>query len=283
LHNPDRRLHSAVVRARTSRLVLLAVLLLGLAGCVSEREEQEIGDAIAANLNPQLPLVRDPLLNRYITLLGREIAQVGERPNLDYRFYIINSEVVNAFALPGGHIYVTTGLISETETGAELAGVLAHEIGHVTARHGVQKLQRQLRTGSLVSMMYNLILGGEPSLLQQSALRLGNVLWSARHSREDEREADELAVEYLIRSGVNPEGIVTLLQGLIEEEVHNRGPAAAWFSTHPLTVDRIEHVREEIDEEAPLPPRARDPDFALYPAFLRRVAELPPPPTAPRP
>ena len=138
----------------------MPLLLLPLfAGCVSEQREQEMGDLMAIDINAQLPMVEDPVLNAYVTSLGRALARVSERPGLDYHFYVINSPTVNAFALPGGHNYLTRGLIEQTRSGGELAAALAHEIGHVAARHGVDKMQRQLRTGSLVSVLYNLIMG----------------------------------------------------------------------------------------------------------------------------
>ncbi|MEX2572265.1 MAG: M48 family metallopeptidase [Gemmatimonadota bacterium] len=224
------------------RLTLLAFLLLTSAGCISEERELEIGNAMAAEVNPRLPLIEDPILNAYVYGVGRRLAVVSERPDLPYHFYIINSDVVNAFALPGGHVYLTRGLIEQTRDGSEFAGVLAHEIGHVAARHGVQKLQRELRTGSLVNVLYNLILGGEPDLLRENSLQLANVVWSAQHSRGDEKEADRLAIRYLLRAGVDPEGVVTLLQKLLSEERRSRdepGRVQNWFSTHPLTADRI--------------------------------------------
>ena len=147
-------------------LVPLVLLALLSTSCVSEQREQEMGDMMAADINAQLPLVGDPVLNAYVGSLGRVLASVSERPNLEYRFYVINSSSVNAFALPGGHIYLTRGLIEHTRTGSELAAALAHEIGHVAERHGVDKMQRQLRTGSLVSVLYNVFLGGEPDLLR---------------------------------------------------------------------------------------------------------------------
>ena len=242
-----------------------------------------MGDTMAAELNQYLPLVEDPLLRAYVTRLGRQLVEASGRPGLNYRFEIINSAEANAFALPGGHIYLTRGLIERTRTGAELAGVLAHEVGHVAARHGVQKLERHLRTGSLVSMMYQMILGGEPALLRQRGLELAGVLWNAQHSREDEEEADRLAVEYLLESGLDPRGIVSLLETLLAEEqaAGSTAPASAWFSTHPMTQTRIAITREEIREElAEDDSRARRLQLASYPAFLRRVASLPPPPDA---
>ncbi len=265
-------------RGSASRLAACLVAALLLGGCISEHQEQEIGDEMAGEINRQLPLVRDPLLNAYLARLGDTLAAVSGRAGLDYRFYLVNSAMVNAFALPGGHIYVTRGLLERTRTGGELAGVLAHEIGHVARRHGVEKLQRYLRTGSLVSMLYDLLPFGEPALLQQNPTQLAGILWSARHSREDEQEADHLAVEYLLRAGFDPEAIVSLLETLVDEEAATRtSPTAAWFSTHPLTADRIVETQREIVYETADAPRAPRRSLPSYPAFLRRVASLPTP------
>lgn len=268
---------------RSASLVLLTAFALG--GCVSERREQEIGDAMAADVNAQLPLVHDPVLNAYLSNLGRLLAKVSTRPKLDFHFYLINSAEVNAFALPGGYVYVTRGLIEETRNGDELAAVLAHEIGHVAARHGVEKLQRYMRTGSLVNFLYTIILGGEPRLLRENALQLTGVLWSASHSREDEAKADQLAVRYLIRAGMDPQGMVTILETLLSEEKADsaRGTeVAAWFSTHPLTSTRIVEARQDIQNERRQEKSPPAPPFHItsYPAFLERVHMLPTPPDA---
>ena len=275
------------VRARHIRLVPLLCLCLSLpalSGCISEDQEQGLGNEMAATVNKQLALVRNPLLNAYVSSLGRAIAAVSARPGLDYQFYIINSEAVNAFALPGGHVYVTRGLIERTRSGPELAGVLAHEIGHVVQRHGVEKLQRHLRTGSLVNVLYSIILGGEPAMLKDNPLRLAGFLWTANHSREDENEADRLAVQYLARAGVDPRGMLTLLQSLLEvEQADSTTAASAWFSSHPLTASRIAETEAVIRADLPRVEQVDDaPElkFASYPAFLRLIAALPPAPDA---
>lgn len=267
-------------------LRLLPILfLLPAAGCISEEREQEIGDTMAAEVNPHLPLIDEPLLNAYIHAVGGRIGEVTARPDLDYRFYLIDTEVVNAFALPGGHIYLTRGLIERTSTGEEFAGVLAHEIAHVAARHGVQKLQRQLRTGSLVSVLYQTILGREPELLRENSLQLANMVWSARHSRRDEAEADRLAVKYLMLTGVDPDGVVSLLESLLEDDEEDdvqSGRMAAWFSTHPLTADRIDQAQENIERMEAQHAPVVDLDLEAFPAFrtivTRYGAPLPPPP-----
>ncbi|MEX2583663.1 MAG: M48 family metallopeptidase, partial [Gemmatimonadota bacterium] len=229
-------------------------------------------------INPHLPLVREPLLNAYVQAVGEKLVEVSERPELDYRFYIINTEVVNAFALPGGHVYLTRGLIQRTESGEEFAGVLAHEIGHVAARHGVDKLQRELRTGSLVNVLYNTILGGEPELLRENSLQLTNILWSARHSRRDEREADRLAVRYLLRAGAEPDAVVSLLESLlVEEREDSVGPAQleTWFSTHPLTAERIADAEGYIENVADDEEQRTDMDLTAFGAFKSLIERLP--------
>ncbi|MQA89930.1 MAG: M48 family metalloprotease [Gemmatimonas sp.] len=257
---------------------LLVGSLVGTAGCISEGREQEIGDTLASEINPHLPLVGDPLLNAYVGAVGQTLATVSERPNLHYRFYIINTDAVNAFALPGGHVYVTLGLIDRTESGAEFASVLAHEIGHVAARHGVDKLQRQLRTGSLVNVLYDMILGGEPELLRENALQLANAIWTAQHSRSDEQEADRLAVRYLVRTGTEPTAVVSLLESLlVEEQARHRsfGPLQNWLSTHPLTADRIRDAEKNIERLTGEEEQMTELDLSAFDAFKALIARVP--------
>jgi beta-barrel assembly-enhancing protease len=256
------------ISARRTLLVALTLVFVG--GCISEEREQAIGDTLAADVNPHLPLVDDPLVNAYLYSVGRQLVAVSTRPELEYSFYIVNTGAVNAFALPGGHIYLTRGLIERTEDGAEFAGVLAHEIAHVSARHGIRKLQRELRTGSVVSVLYEALFGGEPALLRDNSLQLAGDVWSASHSRRDEREADRLAVKYLMRTGVDPDGVVTLLETLLEEEIRegeHREHAVDWFSTHPLTTRRIEEARRNIQKLAETTPAELRLDLDAFPAF----------------
>ena len=262
-------------RARAARpaAALAAALLLG--GCVTEQREVMIGNQIAAQVNAQVPLVQDVPLNLYVNDLGRMLAAKSQRPDLRYQFYIVDHPSLNAFALPGGHIYVNRGLIERTRDISELAGILAHEIGHVAARHGAENLQRQMRTRSMASVMYQIVLNRRP-MLDQEALDLGGALWQAQNSRADEAEADRLAVDYLVRSGVDPRGMLSLFSALWEEEQHLPGSEqVSWFSTHPNTAARMEATRVQIRGlAAPARPLARNNDS--YAAFLRRLGEQPP-------
>ena len=266
---------------RAGRRLLAAALALPLlAGCISEEREVALGNQIAANVNARIPLVEDAPLNLYVTDLGRMIAKHSARPDLRYHFYIVDTDGINAFALPGGHIYINRGLIERTRNVSELAGVLAHEIGHVAARHGARNLQRQLRTGGLSGLLWRAVVGRDP-LLDQEALKLGGQIWLASHSRHDEAEADRLAVRYLIDTGVDPRGMLTLFTHLLEEE--QRYPQMAgddgWFATHPATAQRLELTRQQIRTVLPEGSGGKLADNnASYPRFLQRLSDLPPPP-----
>jgi beta-barrel assembly-enhancing protease len=256
-----------------------AILAAGLAcaACIGEERELEIGAYMAGQINAQLPLVMDPLVNAHVSELGRTIAAHSERPHLVYSFYIVDTPTLNAFALPGGHIYLHRGLLERTRSHDELAGILAHEIAHVSSRHGVQNLQRQLRTRSMAATMYHLILNRRP-LLDQEALDLGGALWHASHSRRAEVEADRMAVRYMVRSGHDPRGMLSLFGTLTDAERHEGAPPVSWFSTHPGTERRMEVTREAIREKAPRTrARGRDADGRAHGALLARLDELPRP------
>lgn len=256
-------------RFRCGALIAL-ISILALGGCISEEREKEIGDQLSSDVNAHLPLIDDPVLVAYVHSLGTRIAEASERPDLEYQFYLVDTDVVNAFAIPGGHVYLTRGLIERTEDGPEFAGVIAHEIGHIAARHGVRKLQREMRTGSLMNYMYNLFLGGEPEVLRENSLELVNAALSARHSRRDEHEADELAVRYLRASGIDPEGVITLLEALHRGEQDSAREAdrmTEWLSSHPLTSRRIEDARRNLQDQEPIPVPTADVSINAFPAF----------------
>jgi predicted Zn-dependent protease len=265
-------------RARVRAAALGLLLLPALSGCVSEAREKELGSQIAANLNARVPLVQDVPLSLYVNDLGQLIARHSERPDLRYHFYIVDNEAVNAFALPGGYVYVDRGLIERTHNVSELAGVLAHEIAHVALRHGAKNLQRQMRTSSMSNLLYRTILGRGP-LLDQQALQMGNQLWSAAHSRADEAAADQEAVKYLIATGIDPKGMVRLFQGLMTEEREDPHRSdLEWFSSHPNTASRLQATEVTIAQAMPHPVPRLASDNASYPLFLARMQMLPPAP-----
>jgi beta-barrel assembly-enhancing protease len=223
---------------RRPAMMLALVATTGAAGCgISPQQEVQLGAQYATEINRQIPLVQDPELVRYVNQLGRQLAQRATRP-FNYQFYIVNTDQINAFALPGGFVYVNRGLIERTENLSELAGVLAHEIGHVDLRHGAEQLERAQQANVGLTLAY-VLMGRSPGGLERAAIDVGGTAWFARHGREAEREADTVAVRMLVQSGIDPRGLVTFFEKLMSDQQRQPSRVEQWFSTHPLTADRV--------------------------------------------
>lgn len=267
-------------RFQTHALRFGAVALLGsgltvsgcaTAGSISPEQEAQLGAQYSAEINQQLPIVQNSAVHSYINQLGRSIAsRVDSR--LNYTFYVVNADEVNAFAVPGGYIYVNRGLIERAETMSELAGVLGHEIGHVVERHGLEQMARMQNTQLGVNLAY-ILLGRQPGALEQVAVSGGANVFFASHSRGDENQADEVAVQYMIQSGIDPNGMVTMFQRLINEQQRSPSTVEQWFSTHPMTQDRITHVQALISQAGN--PRGLTRDNQAYQTFRSRLRQLP--------
>ena len=225
--------------------VAAASMTAGSCG-ISRQQEVEIGASYSQQINQQLPIVNDAQITGYINQLGEEIASAGGG-QYEYTFYVVNSDVINAFALPGGWIYINRGVIERSDNMAELAGVIAHEIGHVEERHGAEMMERQQAANLGINAAY-ILLGRAPGQLEQAGIQVAGSAVFAGYSRGAENEADEVAVDLLIRSNIDPNGLTTFFMELLEESGGNSSALAQWFSTHPLTEDRIQHVRQVIQD-----------------------------------
>jgi beta-barrel assembly-enhancing protease len=236
-----RRPRGLVAPALVAGSAVLAV------GCgISQQEEIRLGRQYAAEINRELPLVDDPVANRYINLIGDRIARQGGR-NLDYTFYIVDTDEVNAFAVPGGFVYVNRGLIEAADNLSELAGVLGHEIGHVEERHSIEQIERMQRANLGLSMAY-ILLGRTPGALEQAGIQVAGAAIFAGFSRAAENEADEIAVHLLARAGIDPMGLVTFFEKLLADRQRRPSVVEQWFSTHPLTEDRIANTRALVQQ-----------------------------------
>lgn len=266
--------HATSSLRRTLTLGLVAGSA-GLGACgVSQQQEIEMGRQYAAEINRQLPIIDDPQVHRYINELGHLIQRQPGNRDIPYTFYVVNSEEINAFAVPGGFVYVNRGLIERTDNLAELAGVVAHEIGHVEARHSAEMMER-MQAAQVGVGIASVLLGGPPSGVAGAAVDIGATAYFARHSREAENEADAIAVRLLPQSGIDPVGLTTFFKELIEERERTPSSLEQWFSTHPLTEERIANVRALI---AALPPEATR-NLAVtsqsYQTFKQRLRSLP--------
>lgn len=260
---------------RPSRLALLAGLTILLAACsVTEDEEVAIGRQNAEQVNAKLPIVKDPDLADYIQQLGMSMARTTSRSDLDWRFFVVDSRQVNAFALPGGFIYVNRGLIERAEHLDELAGALGHEIGHVVRRHSVQQMQKGKKANVAISLTCTLtnICGSD---VANAAIQIGGSALFAKYSRHAEIEADSEAVAIVMRAGIDPQGIPMLFERLLEERRTSPARIEAFFASHPLEEDRIRETRKAIDEIDPAALRGLRTDDPSYAAFRARLRALP--------
>jgi predicted Zn-dependent protease len=250
----------------------------GVTGCASVSQEQEVqmGAQYAQQINQQLPIVRDPEVNRYINVLGDSIARVTARSDLEWRFFIVDSPEVNAFAVPGGFIYMNRGLIERAQNMAQVAGVLGHEIGHVTGRHSIKQMQKQQNTGLGVNLLCILTPSVCQSQVAGAAINIGAQGLFARFSRQDEIDADNRGVQYVTRAGIDPRGIPQMFRILLDEREQRPGGVAAWFSTHPLEENRIDATQKQIQQSVqPTVLQSLTRDSRSFQAFQQRLRSLP--------
>lgn len=235
-------------------------IVLSVAGCASSgvnqgdvnlislQEEWQLGQQLEADLARQLDLSRDSVINGYVDRLGRRLVAQTEMANLPWEFHVVDDPEVNAFNIPGGHVYVNTGLIAATDNVAELAGVMAHEISHGVSRHGTEQLTRVYG----LNILAGALLGNDPATYERILAQIIGTGTIARFSRGAEEEADRRGVRMMYEAGYDPAGMVSMFEELLSRRRARPSSVDQFFSSHPLTEDRIEITRSEI---AQLPPR----------------------------
>jgi beta-barrel assembly-enhancing protease len=265
--------------ARRSFVALLVSLPL-LACDVSQEEEVEIGRQSVRQLDAALPLLRDPVVDAFVQSLGDSIAATTSRRDLRWRFVVVDSREVNAFALPGGFIYVNRGLLERADDLSELAGVLGHEIGHVVRRHSVEQMKKARNANAGVAVVCALV-DICSSVAGRVAIDVGGQAVFATFSREAEAEADSEAVVNVINAGIDPDGVPSFFDEMLAARRREPGVMDSWFGTHPLEERRVAATRAliaRIEQEHPEILRDLVKDTQQYQALRRRVLSLPPPP-----
>ncbi len=274
-----------------SWVLVLAGILLFVSGCavnpvtgkkelslfqVSTEEEVAIGKKTFPQAVQQMGgEYQDPALAAYVNEVGTRLARYGERPELPYEFKIVNDSSPNAFALPGGYIAISRGLLADLENEAQLAAVLGHEIGHVTARHSVQGMQR----GSLLNLGLTVLSGvtGDAAYgpAAQQAGQLAASLLDNSYSRDQESESDRLGIDYMVRAGYNPLGSVQL-QEFFYRQIEG-GAEPVWlnglFRTHPFSKERMLANQDYVRSHYSATLQASDFTFREEP-FLKATAAL---------
>jgi predicted Zn-dependent protease len=260
------------------RILVGIAITCSLTACsISQQQEVQMGQEYAQQINAQLPIIQDPEINRYVNVLGDSIARLTNRRDLDWQFFIVDSKEVNAFAVPGGFVYVNRGLIERSDQMDELAGVLGHEIGHVVKRHTVKQMQKA--QGANIGVTLACVLTGVCN--NQAAGAAINVLGGAvfaRFSRQDEAEADQEGFNNVVHAGISPVGMVTMFRKLLEERKAHPGAVESMFLTHPLEEDRIQAVQAQINKIPPGQLASLGTDTRNFHAFKSRIQSLPPSP-----
>ncbi|HEX2204837.1 MAG TPA: M48 family metallopeptidase [Longimicrobium sp.] len=252
----------------------------GLGGCATVNTQQEValGADYARQINRQLPILNDGPTNAFVNNLGDRIAANADQRGINYTFYVVNSDVVNAFAVPGGFVYINRGLIERTDNLSELAGVLAHEIGHVAERHSVEQMQRAQNANTLLSVVYGVLLRRNPSTVERVGIQAGGGAVFAGYSRDAEREADRVGVNYLVRTGINPNGMATFFEELLAEQKRNPSRVESWFATHPTSQERVNNTRATIQATPGANNASLVTDSRDFQTFRARVRSLTPAP-----
>lgn len=269
----------ARVTATNLRLIVPVVLIALVAACatnpvtgrrelsfMSEAQEISIAQESDPQIKAEMGVYNDPELQSYVVDIGQRMAQISERPQLPWRFTVVDVPAVNAFAVPGGGIYITRGIMPFLDNEAELAGVIGHEIGHVTARHSAQQYTRQV-SGQVGLLALGIFVPQARPFGQLSGQALG-VLF-LRYGRDDELQADQLGAGYEARLGWDPAAMPGFLStlGRLDEAAGDRRGVPNWLSTHPEPLSRVRDVQSTVDQL-----KSAGGDFSTNrDAWLRRV------------
>lgn len=214
-------------------------------GSTSEADERRIGAQIAGNLLGAAPLVKDDKLQAYVNKVGRWVAQHSSRPDLKWTFGVIESNDINAFAAPGGYVFITRGLYAILKDEAELAGVLGHEIGHVQEKHHLKVLQKQ-ELLDIGSKLLGKQVGGHDQNVQK-LIGSGAEVMARGLDKSAEYEADRIGVVLAARAGYDPWGLPGVLQS-IAGVAKNSSSVALLFKTHPSPEDRLTNLGDAIGD-----------------------------------
>jgi predicted Zn-dependent protease len=243
----------------------------------TDEEEMAMGRKAAEETEKQMPILDAPLLTAYVDSVGQKIAQASRRPTLKYSFKIVNTASVNAFSLPGGYVYVNRGLLDFVQSESELAGILAHEVGHVVAYHSMNDVARRALVDRVIYEGKKAGLLDDQQVTDMLQRYGGPILLfvDRKFNREEESEADMLGLYNSIRAGYDPQGLLSALARL-SRFTGNPTLVEALLMNHPLPGERVQALREELKQNPP--PTGLEKDSMAFRAAKLRLKSLPPPP-----
>ena len=215
---------------------------------ITDKEERQLGEQVSGKLRDRFGVYQDEKVTKYVTLVGTVLAQNSKRPSLDWQFIVLDTDGVNAYATPGGLVHITKGLLGLMKNEAELAGVLGHEITHVTEKHTVNAIKQ----GKLVTNVGEAA-GGAGSLRDQFIAKMAalafNKVFEGDLSRKDENESDEIGAQIANKVGYLPSGLADVLKKIDERNSSRDSRNGGWFASHPDTADRLKNNDKQIKAE----------------------------------
>ena len=236
--------------------VIIGLFIIG--GCVTnpitgkdelmlfgESDDVEMGKKYAPDVEKELGgRIDNPVLQNYIESVGQKMAKVSQKPNFEYHYVALNDKMVNAFALPGGSIFITSGLLKKLTSEAQLASVLAHETAHVVARDTMNSLSKELG----FELVLSAVTTEKTSQSAVAVAKITNQIVSLRYSRDDEKIADKAGLDYMVKAGYNPNGMAETMQMLQEQ---SKSGTIEFLSTHPNPENRVGYIRDRIAKYYP--------------------------------
>ena len=246
-------------------------------GLTIEREKQ-IGEQFLLEIQQEIPLIEDPFLTSYINRLGQKlVAQLGSQP-FKYKFFIVKDPTMNAFAVPGGYIFLHSGMIMMAEREGELAGVIAHEISHVYCRHMAKMMEksRAVTIASLLGAMASVFLGGALAQPLIMGVMGGSEAAMLAYSRDNEAEADQAGFKWMLKAGYNPRDMVSMFNKMNKQRWFEGGKVPLYLRTHPFTDDRIVELSHQLAiHQSEIPPVRDNPDFQYFTIKLEAICGNP--------
>lgn len=219
---------------------------------LSNEAERRIGEETKNKLLEQYRILESTTVTSYVNEIGQKLAKVCDRPTVDYEFIVLDHDLINAFAAPGGFIFVTRGLLENISDEGELAMVLGHEIAHVAALHGVQMIQKEMGQNALTvlgTIGAALVSGPEAMIMINKTGTLFSALYLLGYSREKELEADNLGLQYLLRADYSPHASLRFLEELEHGDEKDLKGWDLYFRTHPMTSERIDIIEHMIGKD----------------------------------
>jgi len=277
-------------RSTLAAVLVVALALPGPVGASGEGGESELGRRFFLAARSELPLVEDPVVSEYVGQIGARLVKTLGAQEFDYRFYVVQSPVLNAFAVPGGYVFIFSGLLARVANDDELAGVLGHEMGHVRGHHIIRQQEKgqMWSAAALLGLLLSAVnpVAGAAGIAAAETAQL-------KYSREFEQEADFLGLRTMSTAGYDPRAMGTFFKSLLTEQRVNPAGVPAYMLTHPLTEDRVSHVETTISAQKLKTPAGRpassselaeaqavaqaiaDPPDVVIPRYRRRAEEKP--------